>query len=119
MSGVAVHLNRPPHNVRLVAWGRADDGWWGCVTWQQRVRTATGVDEVGFAAWVPAGAIARPDWSTPTPVPRFDLPMDRRAWPAPPGWPSRYAGVWADGPVPAPRGLEVVTGAAWRERRRR
>jgi hypothetical protein len=54
---MGVHLDRPLHSVRLVAWGRADDGWWACVTWRQRVRDH---GEIGFAAWVPAGAIADP-----------------------------------------------------------
>jgi hypothetical protein len=116
MTGMAVHLDRPPHSVRLVAWGRAPDGWHACVTWNQRVRSAAGDDEIGFAAWVPAGAVTRPSWSAPMQLPRVELPADRRVWPAPPGWPSWYAGVWEDGPLRAPPGLQVVTGAAWRRR---
>jgi hypothetical protein len=45
------------------------------------------------------------------------LPADRRVWPAPPGWPSWYAGIWLDGQVAVPVGVEVVTGPAWRRRR--
>jgi hypothetical protein len=117
---VAVHLNRAPHSARLVAWGRSADGWWGCVTWRQRLRGATGICELDFAAWVPADAISRPNWSTTSePIPRLELPGDPRAWPAPPGWPAWYAGVWRDGPVTVPADLQVITGPAWRERRRR
>jgi hypothetical protein len=115
---MAVYLNRPPHNVRLLAWGRADDGWWGSVTWRQRVHARGSDDEIGFAAWVPAGAISRPAWSTPIELPRLELPVHRRLWPAPPGWPSWYAGVWVDGPVAVPTGVEIVTGPAWRRSRR-
>lgn len=115
---MAVHLNRAPHNVRLVAWGRADDGWWACITWQQRIRTHGQADEIGFAAWVPATSISRPSWSPPMTLPRLELGIDRRSWPAPPGWPAWYAGIWYDGPVTPPAGVEIVTGPAWRERRR-
>jgi hypothetical protein len=112
-----VHLTRPPHNVRLVGWGRAEDGWWGCITWRQRVRVRGAPDELPIAAWVPAGAITRPAWSAPTVLPRITLPVARRAWPAPPGWPYWYAGIWVDGPVPTPPGVEVLAGPAWRARR--
>lgn len=103
---MAVHLDRPPHSVRLVAWGRAPDGWHACVTWNQRVRTAAGDDEIGFAAWVPASAVSKPGWSSSVEVPRVLLP----------GWPAWYAGVWEEGPLRAPPGVQVVTGAAWRRR---
>lgn len=111
----AVYLNRSPHNVHLHAWGRADTGWWGCIGWRQRVRTPAGDEEIGFAAWVPAATLTRPGWSSTVAVPRIALPADPRAWPAPPGWPAWYAGVWLDGPVTAPAGAELVTGAAWRK----
>ncbi len=116
MPGMAVHLNRPPHSVRLVAWGRTGDGWHACVTWNQRVSTRAGDDEIGFAAWVPAAAVSKPGWSSTVDVPRIELPADRRAWPAPPGWPAWYAGVWDGGPLQAPPGVQIVTGAAWRRR---
>ncbi|MDT4905561.1 MAG: hypothetical protein QOH52_3577 [Pseudonocardiales bacterium] len=116
MAGMAVHLDRPPHNVRLVAWGRADDGWWGSITWQQRVHTRGAQNEIGFAAWVPAGAITRPPWSAPMDLPRLTLTADRRLWPAPPGWPNWYAGIWLDGQVAMPVGVELVSGPAWRRR---
>jgi len=115
---MGVYLDRPPHSVRLISWGRADDGWWACVTWRQRVRTAGESGEIDFAAWVPAGSITRPSWSTPIELPRVELPADRRAWPAPPGWPSWYAGVWLQGKVATPGGVEVANGPAWRDRRR-
>jgi hypothetical protein len=116
---MAVHLDRPPHNVRLVAWGRADDGWWACICWRQRVRGRDTGEEMDIAAWVPGGSVRRPGWSSSVDLPRLELPSDRRLWPAPAGWPSWYAGVWLDGAVSAPPGVELVTGAAWRERRRR
>ncbi|MGN6605596.1 MAG: hypothetical protein ACTHMS_01110 [Jatrophihabitans sp.] len=117
MASMAVHLTRPPHNVRLEAWGRADDGWWGCVTWRQRVFARGVPDELAIAAWVPAGAITRPAWSQPVELPRVELPASRRSWPAPPGWPYWYAGLWPDGPVPLPPGVELLQGPAWRPRR--
>ena len=118
---MAVHLNRPPHSARLVAWGRTEDGWWGCVTFQQRVRPVAGdgpTDLLDVAAWVPAGVVTLPGWSQPVDVPRLSLPVWRKAWPAPPGWPSWYAGVWPDGALALPAGLEPVAGAAWRHRSR-
>jgi len=114
---MAVYLNRPPHNVRLVVWGRADDGWWACVTWRQRVRAQGDAAEIAFAAWVPAGSVTRPRYTTPVRVAQIRLPTERCTWPAPPGWPSWYAGVWLEGPVATPPGAELVTGARWRERR--
>jgi hypothetical protein len=117
MTGMAVHLNRPPHSVRLVAWGRAEDGWWGCIAWQQRVHARGVQDEIGFAAWVPAGSVTQPGWSSSVDVPRVQLPLERRAWPAPPGWPAWYAGIWLDGSVAVPAGVELVSGPAWRKRR--
>ncbi len=113
---MAVHLNRPPHSVRLVAWGRAPNGWHACVTWNQRISTLAGADEIGFAAWVPASAVSKPGWSSSVDVPWIVLPPDRRAWPAPPGWPAWYDRVWDDGPLRAPPGVQVVTDAAWRRR---
>lgn len=116
---VPVHLNRPPHSVRLHAWGRAETGWWGCVTWMQRVTAERGEDELAVAAWVPAATLTRPAWAPAEDVPRIHLPGDSRRWPAPPGWPSWYAGVWLDGEVPCPPGTQPVSGAAWRTAPRR
>jgi hypothetical protein len=59
---------------------------------------------------VPAASLIRPQWSSRIALPRIALPADRRLWPAPPGRPSWYAGIWIDGPVPAPPGVEVVNG---------
>ncbi len=109
-----MHLNRPPHSVRLHGWGRAGTGWWGCISWQQRVRTADGDTDVPFAAWVPAATLSRPGWAPVEDVPRTVLPEDSRLWPAPRGWPAWYAGVWLDGEVTCPPGAQLVTGAAWR-----
>lgn len=111
---VAVHLKRPPHSAHLHAWGRAETGWWGCITWQQRVRTRAGDTEIGFAAWVPAATLTRPGWSPNEDLPRIQLAADSKSWPAPRGWPAWYAGVWLDGPVTPPPGVQLVTGAAWR-----
>lgn len=119
MLGMAVHINRPPHSARLVAWGRTDESWWGCVVFQQRVRPIDGngaTQELEVAAWVPASALTLPGWSQSVEVPRMTLPVWQKAWPAPPGWPSWYAGVWVDGGLALPAGLEIVTGAAWRRR---
>jgi hypothetical protein len=113
----SVYLNRAPHHVRLHAWGRAETGWWGCVSWRQRVRTAAGDSEFEIAAWVPAATLSKPGYGAAADVSRVRLAADSRAWPAPPGWPSWYAGVWLEGPVPLPPGAEAVTGAAWRKRR--
>jgi hypothetical protein len=27
--GLPIHISRSPHNVKLLVWGRAADGWWG------------------------------------------------------------------------------------------
>jgi len=113
---MAVYLNRPPHNVRLVAWGRADDGWWACITWRQRVRAHGEPAELDMAAWVPAGAVTQPQYSTRVAVPRILLAAERHTWPAPPGWPHWYAGVWIEGPVVLPPGTTATTGPAWRQR---
>jgi hypothetical protein len=111
---MAVHLNRSPHSVRLVAWGRAGGGWWACITGRVRVRAPAGAQELDFAAWVPGDAVSLPGWSSPVAVVRIALPAERPQWPPPRGWPAWYAGVWSEGPLPMPAGLAPVTGPAWR-----
>ena len=113
---MAVYLDRPPHQSFLVAWGRASDAWWGCVQFRVRVSTSDGPDELPAAAWVPAASITRPGWSTPVDVPRIALTGDRAAWPAPPGWPSWYAGAWPTGQLALPPGCTLTTGPAWSRR---
>src|SRR5690349_14184723 len=102
---MAVHLDRPPHSGRLVAWGRAPHGWWGLVTWRQRVLVNGQPDEVPVAAWLPASSIRRPSWSSGVELPRLTLPPDQRAWPAPRGWPSWFAGPWPNGTLTLPPGV--------------
>lgn len=109
-----VHLNRPPHNARLHAWGRADTGWWGCISWMQHVRTAEGGAELAFAAWVPAATLSAPGWAAREELPRLRLPADSRAWPAPRGWPAWFVGVWLDGDPACPPGVSVANGPGWR-----
>ena len=110
-----VHLDRPPHNAHLAAWGRHATGWWACVTFRARVE-GDGEPELDVAAWVPAHAVTKPGWTSNASVRRLQLPEDRSTWPAPPRWPAWYAGVWADGPLILPPRLTLVTGAAWRKR---
>lgn len=117
MPGVAVYLDRAPHHAMLVAWGRAPDAWWACVQLRQSVRSAEATEELAVAAWVPAASVTRPGWSTPHRVPRLRLAADRTTWPAPPGWPSWYAGAWPAGPLALPPGCVPVTGPAWSRRR--
>lgn len=114
---VAVHLNRLPRNAFLLAWGRHESGWWACITFRARV-TGDGEPELDVAAWVPSHAVTKPGYVDASDTPRIGLPTDQRRWPAPPRWPAWYAGVWADGPLPLPPGLTLVTGAAWRNRPR-
>lgn len=114
-----MHLNRSPHNAFLAAWGRHATGWWACVTFRARVTgdgDGDGELTLDVAAWVPAHAVTKPGYVNASAVPRTALPDDRRAWTGPPGWPAWYAGVWADGPLPLPPGLTLLTGAAWRNK---
>jgi hypothetical protein len=79
--------------------------------------TDGGGGELAVAAWLPASSLTRPGWSSAAvDLPRLTLPDDRRCWPAPHGWPSWYAGVWPNGPLPLPPGTEAVTGPAWQRR---
>ena len=111
-----MHLDRPPHSARLLAWGRAPHGWWGLITFRQRVTAHGELTELPVAAWVPASSLQRPGWSAPAELPRTTLAPDQRTWPAPLGWPSWYAGPWANGALRLPPGVEIVTGPAWRPR---
>ncbi|WP_143168237.1 hypothetical protein [Jatrophihabitans endophyticus] len=113
-----MRINRPPFAVTLHAWGRAAEEWWGCVTWQQRVTTGAGDDDVPFAAWVPAASLSRPSWTATEELPRLRLPADPRQWPAPRGWPAWFAGVWRDGEPACPPGVRTVVGAGWRRKPR-
>lgn len=117
MVGMAVHLDRPPHSARLLAWGRAPHGWWGLVTFRHRVAVRGDPAELPVAAWVPASSLRQPSWSARVELPRLALPDDQGAWPAPQGWPSWYAGPWPNGPLALPPGVEIIVGPAWRTRR--
>src|SRR6476661_4911541 len=110
MPGMAVYLDRPPRSVQLVAWGRAPDAWWGCIQFQVSIVTTDGPAHLDVAAWVPAASLTRPGWSSTVDVPRIELTHDRRTWPAPPGWPSWYAGAWPAGPLTLPAGIRIATG---------
>jgi hypothetical protein len=102
---------RWPHQVRLLAWGRARDGWWGLVAWEQRVRAAGDVERMLYAAWVPAGQLSKPHWVNARPLQRHQLSDDRREWPQPSSWEweGYYVGAWPSGDVPAPmNGVQVV-----------
>jgi hypothetical protein len=117
--GVAVYLDRAPRSASLVIWGRAPDAWWGCVQFRVTVvtvRPAYPTTELPVAAWVPAASITKPGWSTSSDVPRVSLTHDRTLWPAPPGWPSWYAGAWPAGPLCLPPAVDVASGPAWRRR---
>ena len=114
---MAVHLDRPPHSARLVAWGRAQHIWWGLVTFRQRIVVDGREEELPCAAWVPASSLRQPSWSSSVAVPRLALDPDQRAWPAPRAWPNWYAGPWPNGPLALPPGARATTGPAWRGRR--
>jgi hypothetical protein len=117
MPGVAVHLDRPPRSGFLVQWGRGAHIWWGCVQFRIAVSTKDGGGELAVAAWIPAPSLTRPGWSSAAvDLPRLALPDDQSSWPAPPGWPSWYAGVWPNGPLLLPPGVEAATGPVWRRR---
>ena len=113
MGSVPVRLNRPPHHARLIAWGRAVNGWFGCCTWSQRVRRSGRVTTIDICAWLPSSALSSPGWSAgANDVPRVDLDQ---GWPMPPGWSRIFIGAWIAGPLRLPDGLEVVTTPAWRD----
>ena len=100
-----------------MAWGLAAHIWWGCVQFTVAIRAPVGHGQLAVAAWIPASSLTRPGWSSATvDLPRVTLPDDRRSWPAPPGWPSWYAGVWPNGPLQLPPGTEAASGPAWKRR---
>ena len=117
--GLPVYLSRPPHSVRLLVWGRASDGWWGLVAWEQRVLRGVEPTTLPVTAWVPAQSLTKPGWSSGDAVPRVRLPAMRHEWPPPEQWQGWFAGAWADGPLRLPPGDEVVSGPQWRDRSRR
>lgn len=120
MPGVPVHLDRPPFSARLIAWGKASDGWWGLIEWAQTIREDGALSSSSFAAWVPAASLSRPGWSGPGSEPnaiaRLSLPPRRLDWPGPAAWSGWYAGAWPSGRLATPDGVEVVNGPAWRRR---
>lgn len=99
MPGVPVHLDRAPFTARLLAWGRAVDGWWGLIEWVQTLRRDGALSSARCAAWVPARCLHRPSWATSgsAPLARIALPPRRGDWPGPAAWSGWYAGAWPAG----------------------
>jgi len=103
--GMLVELRgRWPYQVRLLAWGKASDGWWGLVVWEQRVRVAGDAERMLYAAWVPSGQLSKPHWVTARQLRRHQLPEDRKDWPQPSmwEWEGFYIGAWPSGDPPVP-----------------
>jgi hypothetical protein len=117
--GMLVELrDRWPHQVRLLAWGKASDGWWGLVVWEQRLRLADGTERVLYAAWVPAGQLSKPHWVAARPLRRHELPEDRTDCPQPRTreWEGYYIGAWPSGNPPAPTdSVKVIKPARGRD----
>jgi hypothetical protein len=109
--GTLVEVSGPPFNAQLLVWGRAHDGFWGLICWDQRIRIDGASIKVRYAAWVPANRLRKPQWSTPRPTPQIVLDPDRAGWDPPADWPEDgfYMGVWEAGPVTAPPGAAVRT----------
>lgn len=78
----------------LHAWGRSEGSWWGLVSWRTYGSFADGTNGyLHVSAWVPARLLdpssdpdAGREYRT---VQRFDLPIDRSAWPTPAASPGR------------------------------
>ena len=84
-----------------------------------RVQLVDVVEQLEVAAWIPAQALSRPNWSgdaTAADVRRIVLTQNDSSWPGPPRWPSWYAGVWAFGQLRLPPGAVMLSGPAWRKR---
>src|SRR5947209_2097122 len=114
MPGHTVHIvGGPPHEARLIRWGRTDAGWYGLVTFEQPLRAADGnTERVPIAAWVPAARLNKPAWVTGgDDLPRQDLGPDQALWPGPDRWRDGwFAGAWIEGPLPVPSGSTIETG---------
>jgi hypothetical protein len=115
---VPVELNRWPFSAFVRSWGRdRAGGWWGLITWNQRVRVNGERAELAYAGWVPAEQLRRPQWAKATErLPRIELVGDTSAWPNPLQWHGHYIGSWPAGPPPAPDGAVVIMTPAWRDR---
>jgi len=115
---VPVELNRWPFNAFVRTWGHADDsGWWGLITWDQRVRINGERRRLDYAGWVPADQLRRPNWAkTIERLPRIELPADVGQWPNPLQWHGYYIGAWPVGGPPAHDGVIVITAPAWQDR---
>jgi hypothetical protein len=111
-----VEVSGPPFNAQLLMWGRAHDGHWGLIYWDQRVRVDGAVITLPYSAWVPSERLHKPHWGAPRATPRIVLDPDRVEWGPPVDWPDDgfYMGVWQAGPITAPTGAAVVSGAAWK-----
>lgn len=72
----------------LHAWGRAEAGWWGLVSWRSYGSFSDGTNGYLYtSAWVPA-RLLEPSGDPAMAalyraVERFDLPADPSAWPRP------------------------------------
>lgn len=92
--------------IFLLAWGRAPDGWYACVKWEDYLyvperRSGMHVDQT---AWRPAEQIRPIVDQVYGDVPRIMLPADPDQWPVPP----HASAEWAyhhgllTGPAPKP-----------------
>jgi hypothetical protein len=110
MSMMRVDLNRRPYHAQLRMLGDGRDGrQWALITWQQRVSIDGDGRTMPYAAWVPAGQLSQPAWMEREAVRVAKLPSDPAQWPCLARWDGIYAGPWADGDLPAPDGVEILT----------
>jgi hypothetical protein len=103
--GAQVQIDRLPWSGQLLAWGRAEDGWWGLFAWWVRLQlpAAGGRVQLFCSAWVPAASLSQPAWGrSAEDLPRLPLPADRDRWPPPAASEGWHAGIWVDGPMPVP-----------------
>jgi hypothetical protein len=117
--GILVRVvNRWPYQARLLAWGKADDGRWGLIVWEQRIRVAGDSERMLYAAWVSSAQLVKPHWVAARRLRQHQLSADRNEWPAPSmwEWEGFYVGAWPSGDPPPPmEGVKVVKPAAERD----
>ena len=74
---VHLRLDIPPHAGHLHVWGRAADGWWALLVWDEHVGydTARYTGTETCAGWVAASHL-RPasDWADTRGIPRIEPP---------------------------------------------
>lgn len=118
VQGMPVQVRGWPFHAHLQTWGRALDGWWGLLTWEQRVLALGAKEMLGIAIWKPAADLSQQQWVTSRPIPRVQLPSDRATWQQPEGWEGYFGGAWPVGDIiTMPEGVELVTGPAWKKER--